>query len=240
MDDLEALADLAQREGVWLHVDGAFGALAALSDALRPLVAGLARADSVAFDLHKWPQMPYDIGCVLVRDPVAHRRPFTTPATYLAGLERGIMAAAGEHTFFDRAPELSRRARAVSVWMLLKAHGVARYARLVEQNVAQARYLAALVERAPALELLAPVSLNVVCFRYAPPGLTAEARDGVNKEILMRLHERGIAAPSGTMVRGAFALRVAVVNHRSRREDFDLLAGAVEALGREVAGEAAG
>jgi glutamate/tyrosine decarboxylase-like PLP-dependent enzyme len=118
--------------------------------------------------------------------------------------------------------------------MSLRAHGVRRYARLIEQNVAQVRHLAELVEADPSLELLAPVALNVVCFRYAPAGVPEERLDAINQEILLRVQETGIAVPSGTLVRGRYAIRVANVNHRSRREDFELLARSVTRIGDDI------
>ncbi len=239
IDDLTVLADLCKREKLWFHVDGAFGALAALSAELRPLVAGMERADSVAFDLHKWLYMPYDVGCVLVRDREAHRRPFAAShASYLSREARG--AAPNDHDPGSLAPELSREFRGLKVWMLLQEHGIEKYARLIEQNVAQARYLAGCVHRHPELELMAPVPLNVVCLRYVG-GVTAakktegEAMDAMNREILMRIQERGIAVPSSTVLNGRFAVRVAITNHRSRREDFDMLVAAMVEIGAEVA-----
>jgi glutamate/tyrosine decarboxylase-like PLP-dependent enzyme len=236
IDDLGALAALCRRERLWLHVDGAFGALAAISDRLRPLVRGMEAADSIAFDLHKWMYMPYDVGCVLVRDPEAHRRPFATQANYLARLERG--AAPNDHDPGSLGPELSREFRGLKVWMLLKEHGLAKFARLIEQNVDQAAYLAGLVGRHPELELLAPVPLNIVCLRYRGQGAGGREQgselDGLNREILMRLQERGIAVPSATVIAGKFAIRVAITNHRSVQSDFDLLVNSVVELGREV------
>lgn len=234
IDDLGAIAGLCEREGLWFHVDGAFGALAALSPALRRLVDGMERADSVAFDLHKWLYMPYDVGCVLVRDAEAQRRSFGVRASYLAALERG--AAAGPFDYSALGPELSREFRALKVWMLLKEHGIGKYTRLIEQNVAQAKYLAGQVHRHAELELLAPVPLNIVCLRYTGrgDGRDDSTLDEVNREILMRLQERGIAVPSGTVLRGRFAIRVAITNHRSVRADFDALVDAVVELGREV------
>jgi glutamate/tyrosine decarboxylase-like PLP-dependent enzyme len=227
-DDLAAIADVCAVEGMWFHVDGAFGALAYLSERLRPALHGMERADSLAFDLHKWGYMPYDVGCVLVRDAEAHRAAFATGASYLTAMERGPVA--GGIRFAERTAELSRGFRALKVWMSLKAQGVDAFAALVEQNVEQAQYLARKIEDTPELELAAEVPLNIVCFRYR------EGSDDENKEILMRVQERGIAVPSGTMLDGRFAIRVAITNHRSRREDFDVLVEAVVRIGREVVG----
>jgi aromatic-L-amino-acid decarboxylase len=238
IDDLERLADLCRREDLWLHVDGAFGALAALSPALRPLVRGVERADSLAFDFHKWFYMPIEVGCVLVRDAEAHRRTFSPPASYLASLDRGI--ASGPPPFAYYGPQLTRGFRALKVWISLKAYGVDKYARLIEQNVRQARRLESLVERDSRLELLAPVPLNVVCFRYVADGLDGGGLDGLNREILMRLQERGIAVPSSTVVRGSFAIRCAFTNHRTRRGDIDRLVESVVALGEEIVGRGTG
>jgi len=232
IDDLTALADLCRSEGLWFHVDGAFGALAAISDRLKPLVRGMDRADSIAFDLHKWLYMPYDVGCVLVRDREAHRRPFASKASYLAREARG--AAPNDHDPGSLGPELSREFRGLKVWMLLKEHGLAKYARLIEQNVDQAKYLAALAHRHSELELMAPVPLNIVCLRYVG-SQEGERLDAVNREVLIRIQERGIAVPSATTLNGRFAIRVAITNHRSRREDFDVLVGAIAEIGREVA-----
>lgn len=228
-DDLPALAQVCRQENLWLHVDGAFGALAAISPALRPLVKGIDLADSVAFDLHKWMYLPYEVGCTLVRDQVAHRGTFNVSPAYLASFDRGI--AAGGFPFAERGVQLSRGFRALKVWMSLKAHGVDAFARLIEQNVRQAAYLVDLVTAHPRLELLAPAPLNVVCFRYAAPGLGDDALNAMNQEILLRVQESGLAVPSHTVLGGRFAIRVAITNHRSRREDFDLLAQAVVDIG---------
>jgi aromatic-L-amino-acid decarboxylase len=235
VDDLNGIADFCAAEGLWFHVDGAFGAWAYASDALRPRVAGMERADSLGFDLHKWGYLPFECACVLVRDAELHRGAFAATAPYLAETERGVIA--GGLPFADRGVDLTRGFKALKVWMSLKAHGADVLVRLVEQNVAQARHLAARVEASPALELLAPVPLNVVCFRYAPADLPEERRNAVDEEILLRLQEDGIAVPSGTVLAGRYAIRAAVVNHRSRRDDFDALVDAVERIGREVAAE---
>ncbi|RKG92983.1 amino acid decarboxylase, partial [Corallococcus sp. CA053C] len=231
-DDLQALAALCREEGLWLHVDGAFGAFARLSEKLRPKVAGLEEADSVAFDLHKWMYQPFDVACVLVRDAAAHRAAFASTASYLATLERGVIS--GGLPFADRGVDLTRGFRALKVWMSMKAHGVAHFTQLIEQNVRQAQELAARVQDHAELQLLAPVPLNIVCFRYHRAGVSEEVLNRANQEVLIRLQEQGIAVPSSTVLDGHFAIRCCIVNHRSRQEDFDtLLAGALR-LGREV------
>jgi glutamate/tyrosine decarboxylase-like PLP-dependent enzyme len=232
IDDLRALAALCREEGLWYHVDGAFGALVRISPGLAPLVAGMEEADSLGFDLHKWISLPFEAACVLVRDGEVHRDAFSIRASYLSMGDRGLTA--GGIPFADLGIDLTRNFKALKVWMSLKAHGVRAHARLIEQNVAQARYLAELVEAGPSLELLAPVALNVVCFRYAPAGVPEERLNAINEEILVRVQEAGIAVPSGTLVRGRYAIRVAHVNHRSRRADFELLARSVARIGREV------
>jgi len=234
IDDLRGLADLCEAADLWLHVDGAFGALAALSPELRPLLAGLDRADSLAFDFHKWLHVPYEAGCVLIRDAEHHRRTFSPTGAYLARLPRGL---ASGPWFNDHGVQLSRGFAALKVWMLLKEHGIDRYRQLIEQNVAQARYLTELIEAAPDLQLLAPTSLNVVCFRYRAARFPEARLDELNRELLMRLHESGVAVPSYTTLDRRFAIRVAITNHRSRRADFALLVREVARLGARVARE---
>ena len=231
IDPLPQLADLCEQEQIWLHVDGAFGALARISRRLRSLVAGIERADSIAFDLHKWMYLPFEVACILVRDAEAHRNAFAMTASYLSDSERGVMA--GGLPFAERGLELTRGFKALKVWMSLKAHGVDAFAAMIEQNVEQARYLVDLIDKHPDLELLAPAPLNIVCFRFAPKGLDDAQLDALNAEILLRVQEGGIAVPSSTIIKGHFAIRVAILNHRSRREDFDLLVSAVVNLGRE-------
>lgn len=234
-DDLHALADLAAREGLWFHVDGAFGALAYLSPALRPQVAGLARADSVGFDLHKWGSLPFECACVLVRDEEAHRATFAASASYLAAATRGPIV--GGLPFADRGVDLTRGFKALKVWMQLKADGVDRIVRVIEQNVAQTRHLAARVEAHPELEMLAEAPLNIACFRYVVPDAAPARLDALNGEILLRMQERGIAIPSSTVLGGRFALRVANVNHRARLSDLDAVVDGVVSLGRELVAE---
>jgi aromatic-L-amino-acid decarboxylase len=235
-DNLEALADICKREDLWLHIDGAFGAWAALAPRAEHLVAGMQRADSLAFDLHKWMYMPYEVGCVLVRNAEAHRDTFALSPAYLGREGEGRGLTGGDLPWFtDYGIRLSSRFRSLKVWMSLKEHGALKYGRMVQQNIAQARYLAGLVEAAPELTLEAPVSLNIVCFRYNHAGLDNTALDELNKEILVELQEQGIAVLSGTTLDGRYVMRAAHTNHRSRWEDFDLLVREVVRIGEELA-----
>ncbi len=172
IDDLPALADFCEREGLWFHVDGAFGAWAAIAPGSRHLVAGMERADSLAFDLHKWMNLTYPVGCVLVRDAEAQLRTFSLTPSYLAHGEgeRGLTGV-DVPWLSDYGFELSRGFHALKAWMALKEHGADKFARVIQQNIDQARYLAGLVEATPELELALPVALNIVCFRYLRPGL---------------------------------------------------------------------
>ena len=232
-DDLDALAGICRNEGMWFHVDGAFGALAALSPDLEKMADGMQAADSLAFDLHKWMYMPYEVGCALVRREEDHRRTFALTPEYLAhGGNRGLLA--GSRWYSDYGIELSRGFKALKVWMSIKEHGIDKYARLIRQNVNQATYLARLVDDSPALERLAPAPLNIVCFRFIADGLDDEALNQLNQEILIQLHEKGIAAPSYTTLHGRYAIRTAITNHRSTRADFDLLVTEVTCLGNEL------
>ncbi len=233
VDDLGGLRALADEFGLWLHVDGAFGSLAALSSS-RDLVAGQELADSIAFDLHKWGYMPYEVGVILTRDSKALIDTFQPPAgsaAYLTSASRGTSA---DTTFFaDRGVELSRGFRALKVWMSMKEQGVDRIGSAIQKNIEQAHYLGALVERTPELELLAPVSMNIVCFRYVA-GVPEDQLDAFNRELLAEIQLRGIAVPSQTIIDGRFAIRVCVANHRSEIEDFDALVEGVIMVGKEL------
>jgi aromatic-L-amino-acid decarboxylase len=235
VDDLAALSGFCRGEGLWLHVDGAFGALAALAPDLRARLAGMEQADSLAFDLHKWGYFPIEVGCLLVRDGEQQRRTFTASADYLKPATGGV--AGRQSRFADQGLQLSRGFRALKVWMGLKEQGADKLGRLIQQNVDQAAHLAARVREHAELELMAPVRLNVVCFRYVGRGGGQTDLDALNRAVLVRLHESGLAVPSYTVLQGAYALRVAITNHRSRRSDFDLLVDEVLRHGRAIAAE---
>jgi len=188
IDDLGDIAAFCRDEKLWFHVDGAFGALAILSPELEPRLAGIEQADSIALDFHKWGQVPYDAGFLLVRDGERHRDAFAQPAAYLRRETRGL--AAGKQWPCDLGPDLSRGFRALKTWFTLKTFGTDRLGAVIAQTCALAKYLEARILAEPQLELLAPVNLNIVCFRYR-----AEDANAVNAEIVADLHEAGIAAP---------------------------------------------
>ena len=231
IDDLNALADVCREEDLWFHVDGAIGAIAMLAENVKPLLAGIERADSIALDLHKWLHIPFEAGCVLVRSETIHRHTFSLTPEYLAHETRGLAAG---HWFSDYGLQLSRQFRALKVWMSVKEHGLDRFGRMIARYVEQAHYFGQLVEQDPQLELLAPIGMDIVCFRFNPGGMDDEKLSALNKEILMQLHESGVAVPSYTTLNGRYCLRIAIANHRSRQEDFDLLAREVVRIGREL------
>ena len=231
-DDLCAIATLCREESLWFHVDGAFGAMAALAPTVRAQLAGMELADSLAFDLHKWGAMPFECACVLVRDAELNRETFATTATYLAATNRGV--SAGGAYFSDRGIDLTRGFKALKVWMQLQADGVAKFGRIITQNVRQAQQFAQAVSAHPSLELLAPAPLNIVCFRYRADALDDTSLNALNEELLARVQERGIAVPSSTKLDGRFALRLAHVNHRATDEDLVRVLSAVVAIGDEL------
>ena len=226
IDDLSALAGLSRREGLWFHVDGAIGALALLAPALRPRFAGLEQADSVAFDFHKWGQVPYDAGCLVVRDRATLLAAFATDAAYLRQGGRGL--AGGAPWPCDLGPDLSRGFRALKVWYTLRVLGSARLGAAIEGSCELAGHLHRRIAAEPELEIMAPLSLNIVCFRYRFPADS----DGENAELAADLQESGLAVLSTTRLGGATVLRCAIVNHRSRREDMEAIVDAVLTLGR--------
>ncbi|MEO1305422.1 MAG: pyridoxal-dependent decarboxylase [Pseudomonadota bacterium] len=234
IDDLFALADIAHDERLWYHVDGAFGACGIVSQAIAPQLAGIERADSLGFDFHKWMHVNYDAGCVLVRDGDAHRRAFANRPDYLAA--NGKALAGGDPWPVDFGPELSRGFRALKVWAHFLGHGTDRMGMMMTKNCEQARYLSDRVETHTKLESLAPVSLNICCFRYVPDGARAADLDALNEAIVARLQTDGIAAPSTTRIHDQLAIRVNITNHRTAMSDMDVLFEAVLRIGDELSG----
>ena len=231
IDDLVATGALAAEEDLWLHVDGCIGALLAIAPENAYRVAGIERAHSVALDPHKWLHAPFEAGCALVRDASAHRKTFSATHEYLATTARGLASAPWLHEY---GLQTSRGFKALKIWMSLKEHGIEKFGRLIDQNIAQARYLAELIEAEPVLELAAPTNINIVCFRYRRHDFDRAALKSVNSEIMLRLQEEGIAALSDTTVHSEHCLRVAINNHRTRRGDLELLLKAVVRLGDDI------
>jgi len=227
IDDLEALSALCREERLWLHVDGAFGALVMLSERLRPRIAGIERADSIAFDFHKWMHAPYDAGMLLVRDGEAHRRAFAVQAAYLRRARRGL--AGGGDWPCDFGPELSKGFRALKIWLAWREAGTDAFARSIDANCSLAEYLAERLRHEKGVEVFNRPTLSVVCFRFVREGWDDAALDSLNEEIAADLQEAGIAVPSTTRLRGRSVIRANITNHRTRREDLDLFVEAAAA-----------
>lgn len=232
VDDLAGIADLCRRESIWFHVDGACGALAMLAPDLAPRLNGIERADSLAFDFHKWGQVPYDAGYILVRDGVLHRNAFASPAAYLKRVESGL--AAGSTWPCDFGPDLSRGFRALKTWFTLKVHGTEALGAVISRTCELARYLERRITETHELELMAPAELNIVCFRYR-----AQDSDRVNQQIVIELQESGIVAPSTTAIGGHLVIRAAIVNHRTGRAEIDALVDSTLSFGRAMRNSAA-
>ncbi|MGI4791430.1 MAG: pyridoxal phosphate-dependent decarboxylase family protein [Janthinobacterium lividum] len=229
IDDLAGIAEICKEQSLWMHVDAAFGGLAILTPEFREQLAPIAQADSVAFDFHKWLHVPYDAGCVLIKDEAAHRKSFSARREYLISQPRGL--AGGDFWPCDYSPELSRGFRALKIWFTLKTYGMTKLAALISQNCRQAQYLSAAIQRVPELQLLAPVTLNIACFRFWKTNLAEAELDTLNTDIVAELQLQGIAAPSTTKINGKTAIRVALTNHRTLLEDLDILTEAVCRLG---------
>ena len=227
-DPLEGIADLCDEYGAWLHVDGAFGLFARVSPRTAELAAGVERAHSVISDGHKWLNVPFDCGFAFVRDPELLTRTFAAGAAYLpeAKEDRPIFAY--------RAPELSRRARSLAVWATLAAYGRSGYRAIVERSLDNAARLAAEVEESEDFELLAPVPLNVVCFRYRPPGVAETELDALNERIADEVLTDGRIYVGTTRWAGKIAFRPAFVNWRTTSVDVDLILETLRDLGSRL------
>jgi glutamate/tyrosine decarboxylase-like PLP-dependent enzyme len=231
IDPMVELLEISRAYGLWFHVDGAYGALGKLDPNYADALRAIEEADSLAFDLHKWLYVPYEVGCTLIRDAKKHRDSFAITPNYLLQEKRGL--SGGLDSINNYGFELSRGFKALKVWMSIKEHGRAKYAAMIAQNNRHAAYLAELVEENPYLELTAPLSMSITCFRMIQPGWGEEALQALNKEILLRLQEEGIASPSSTILNGKYTLRIANVNQRTQREDMELLVREVLRIGMQ-------
>ena len=238
IDPLVDLAAVCRDAGVWFHVDGAYGAPAAMTDGHAFLRDGFAHADSLSLDPHKWLFAPFDTGVLLVRDPQALRDAYSETSEYIAVTETDPLEA---HAFFDHGMELSRRFRALKLWTMFTLRGVAPYRQAIADNIALREALDLRIDAEPELERLAS-GLSISCFRYVPPGgADAAALDRLNERIQARLMATGEIALSPTTLDGRYSLRVCIVNFRSRLADIEWLVERVLAFGREeLASPAAG
>jgi glutamate/tyrosine decarboxylase-like PLP-dependent enzyme len=226
-DPIDRLADLAERYGSWLHVDGAFGLFARVTPRAAHLAAGVERAHSVVADGHKWLNVAYDSGFAFVRDASLLDNAFAIGAPYLP--------RPGEHPMFGgRGPEASRRARGIAIWATLRAYGRAGHRAMVERHLDLAQRLARAVDAAPELERLADVPLNIVCFRYRPGDLSEAALDTLNAKIGADLLADGRVYVGTTRYRGHVAFRPAIVNWRTTEADVDLIVDVVRELGARL------
>lgn len=233
-DDLEALAKIAQREDMWFHVDGAFGAWVKLSDTHKHLVKGMERADSLAVDFHKWMNMPYGIGCTLVRDRLAHF------STFVYGHEAKYLKSAFDLSEdqltnpHNLALPLSRNFSSLKVYMLLRTYGRMKYSRLIQQNLDQINYLAELIEGDDELELTAPVVSNVVCFRFRPINFDESETEKLNRLISAEINKNDFWMISDTSIKDKYMLRACNVNHRTKTTDMDFLISKVKEIGHRL------
>lgn len=233
IDDLHALADLAQAEDLWFHVDGCIGALLAIAPENAWRVSGLERAQSLAFDPHKGLHAPFEAGCVLFKNATAHRAAFAVTPEYLESAPRGLASGPWLHEY---GLQTSRGFRALKIWLALKEHGIEKFGRLIDQAIVQGQYLSRRIAAEPRLELVSPATINIVCFRYRPRQMKSEdALKALNVEIMLRLQEQGIATLSDTTLHGQHCLRVAINNHRTRTSDLDLLLDELLRIGAELA-----
>lgn len=229
VDPLAGLADFCQAQQLWLHVDAAYGWAAVLTPEGKTELAGIERADSITLDPHKWFAQTYEVGCVLVRDGRLLARTFALRPEYMQDVE----PAADEVNFCDHGLALTRRFRALKVWLSVKVLGVAWFRSLVAHSCRLADYAQALLERSPHFEVLSPRRLSIVCFRWQSPGVTDEARlDRLNLELLDRLRATGKAFLSSTRLRGRVAMRLCFVNWRTTAEDVDEVLRLLEEMGR--------
>jgi aromatic-L-amino-acid decarboxylase len=230
VDPLPQLSEIARRHGAWLHVDGAYGALAAIAG--RNRFHGLELADSISLDPHKWLYQPLDCGCLLYRDANSARQAFAHTGEYARVLSSDPIEG---FAFFEESIELSRRFRALKLWLSLRYHGREAFRQAIRNDLAHARRLAESIVEQPELQLVAPVELSAVCFRYLGKGGISEAElNRLNPAILKRVNERGRTYLSNAMLRAKFCLRACVVNHRTTDADIEAVVPEVLAAAREV------
>jgi aromatic-L-amino-acid/L-tryptophan decarboxylase len=238
IDPLREIRAVADRFQLWMHVDGSYGAFAILAQSARKSFAGMEQADSIALDPHKWLYLPVDVGCVIYRDPEIARATFAHEAEYTR-----MFGEEADEAFvcWDYGPELSRRFRALKVWMLLKGVGLDRLSEAIESNLACARHLESMVRASDDFEMVAPVELSIFCLRHVPAQLkneSPEAIDAFNERLLVALRRDGRSYLSNAMLGGRFALRGCVLNYRTTLRDMEILLDDLRRVGRSFASRA--
>jgi glutamate/tyrosine decarboxylase-like PLP-dependent enzyme len=231
IDPLDAIADVCSATGVWLHVDGSYGALASKSPLINNAMSGLDRADSLSLDPHKWLFAPLDAGCLLVKDANTLRRAFSEGAGYIDVVADREMS---EFAYWDHSPELSRRCRALKIWFMLKIHGARAIQQAIDDNIAVARHLAATIESSSDFELVAPVPLSIVCFRYKGGDDPANT-DDFNKRLMVEVQRDGDSYLSNATIDGRFALRACIVNFRTTNADVERLLDTIRRVASRMA-----
>jgi aromatic-L-amino-acid decarboxylase len=227
IDPLDAIADVCERQDLWMHVDGSYGAFAARSPHVFGAMNALRRADSMSLDPHKWLFAPTDVGCLLVRDATALRRAFSTGAEYIDVIADRDMS---EFAYWDHSPELSRRFRALKIWFVIKLHGIRVILEAIDSNISAAKRLAALIEASDDFELMAPVPLSIVCFRVR------DQDDDFNKRLMVELQRGGESYLSNATIGGRFALRACIVNYRTQLSDAEKLLDDIREVARRMGG----
>ncbi len=237
VDDLEALAELARRERLWLHVDAAYGGLFALTERGRQALRGIGRADSVTLDPHKSLFLPYGTGALLARDPGALRRTHGTGADYMPAMQDDPDLV----DFCELSPELSRGFRGLRVWLPIKMHGIDTFRRSLDEKLDLARWAAAELERIPEIEVLAEPVLSLVVFRLRPPGLGGAELNAANREFLARINQPQRVFLTGTSLPAdRFVLRICVLSFRTHRQRMEMGMADIRAAAREVLAGIAG
>ena len=248
IDSLAEIARIARENDLWFHIDGAYGAPAAMIAEQRPIFAGLELADSISLDPHKWLYTPVDCGCLLFHDGATARKAFVTEADYIKVHESEEIES---FAFWDYGFELSRRFRALKVWLTLKYYGAAGLIAAIQDDIAMAHYMGERIQAEPDFELLAPVQLSICCFRYVPARLRSQIKaadhvpderlraqlNRLNERIMHRVQRGGRAYLSNAMLRGQFALRACIINFRTTRDDIDLTLETVREAAREIEAE---
>lgn len=230
LDPLPEIAQVAANYRAWLHVDGSYGALAAI--ALPGKFRGLAKADSLALDPHKWLYQPLDCGCLLHRDPQAARAAFGHSGDYVRPFSQEPIES---HVYFEESIELSRRFRALKLWFSLRYHGLESFRESIRKDLQHAQRLGSLIEKTSELELMAPIELTAVCFRYVGDrNSTSPQLDQINFDILRRMNQRGRVYLSNATLHSKFCLRACIVNHRTTDSDIDEVVSEVLSAAREV------